>query len=487
MGRIRSYLSIKSFEDTSTRAVYQGAMTDLLASAATDSLALAASSFGFVTDEPAEVTFHVLLSKKSEIDAAFEKLAKRCEKKGLPDFTWTWGKATTTVQRQRLTAEQKYKLGAAVTFTFADGISEVQVARVALTVHTPRPCFEGWWFAATLTHLAPNPDAPQGENIVRGVPGVPVPKEFRTVPSQCQHCETKRRRSATYVLSHEDGRAIQVGSTCLGDFLGTDTATNLATAAEIYALVSEMSVRATRWDATEACDERSGSSALLIDTFLPCVAWCIRNVGWVSKKVAYESNGKVQATADLARAIATDRAAARDMGVELSETDYTLAAEAAAWAENLTDAEVDAGSGDYLHNLRAAIRSGVASVALGIVASVITAYERAKKPSSRPRMAAAVSKHVGTVNEKLMGLPVTLAAVGGFDTQYGYKHFVEFTIAAGLDAGAALVWFTGSDPQVGHEDIGKPFALTGTIKKHSEYKGRLRTEMTRCKFAKVSK
>ena len=59
--------------------------------------------------------------------------------------------------------------------------------------------------------------------LVRTAPGVQMPEQYRTAPEKCDHCQTARRRTLTFVLQHEDGRTTQVGSTCINEFCGDGT------------------------------------------------------------------------------------------------------------------------------------------------------------------------------------------------------------------------------------------------------------------------
>lgn len=49
-----------------------------------------------------------------------------------------------------------------------------------------------------------------------------LPIDFVATPSRCQHCSKNRRRNLTFVLRHTDGGFVQVGKTCLNEYLGTE-------------------------------------------------------------------------------------------------------------------------------------------------------------------------------------------------------------------------------------------------------------------------
>jgi hypothetical protein len=56
------------------------------------------------------------------------------------------------------------------------------------------------------------------------------------------------------------------------------------------------------------------------------------------------------------------------------------------------------------------------------------------------------------------------------------KHMIKFED----ENGNILVWFTTTNPQ---KEIGSTITVTGTVKRHSEYKGTKQTELTRCKLS----
>ena len=399
-------------------------------------------------------TFAVLLSRMSGVQAALEALAKRYARKGLTLQAWTWGRAYTVRQH---TGEGPC-LGAC-----CDGCENV--SRVPLTIVGDAPSYAGWTFLAALTHL-------DGENIVRGVPGREVPTTYRSRGPVCDHCKANRLRSETYVLRHEDGRTVQVGSTCIGDFLGADLAGDVAAAATMLALA--------RGIAEAGCEGSGSSGDRTLAEYLPIVAWCVREQGWVSRTMAREQGGS--ATADCALTYMSDRRMAKEAGCEPTAEDTALALASETWAESLSDEAIASERSDYLHNVRLVARSGlVTHKSAGIGASMITAYQRAigRDRERAERVARPVcDAHVGTVGKRETFKGVTLDFVTGYETAYGYTTVLKFR----TPEGACLVW-KASASDLARADVGKRFDLTGTVKEHGDYKDAKQTMVTRCKVA----
>ena len=174
----------------------------------------------------------------------------------------------------------------------------------------------------------------------------------------------------------------------------------------------------------------------------------------------------------------------------VTDADVALCNAACAWAEALTDEQVNAEKGDYLHNLRAVCRSGLVSFKrAGVVASVLVAYERAMGRERQKAERAArptLNEHVGTVGKRETWT-LTLDFVTGYGTDYGYTTVYKFRTAEG----ATLVWKASSAPDVAHvgdaaaravtrEDVGRVYTVTGTVKAHGDYKGAKQTMLSRC-------
>lgn len=425
-------------------------------SAMEEDMNTAAVTAPVLAPETDDQAFQILLENRERVEAALVQLQKRASKRGLSPLVWSWGKAHVVVREH------------------FDG-SKTEIAKIPLTFEGRTSCsFEGWTFVAALEHL-------DGENLVRALPGETLPPEYRTRGPQCDHCKLARRRADTYVVRHEDGRLVQVGSTCIADFLGSNDATKIAAYATMLA-----SARGLAEGGESEGFGGGGSGDVTLSQFLPFVAWCIREQGWVSRTVARERS--CSATADIALHFMTcgksSCKACREANCRPTDVDTLLAQASETWAEVLSDEEVNAQAGsDYLHNLRAVARTGVmGDRTAGIAASMVTAYERALGVARKraERAARPVSLHVGTVGKRETFSNVTLDFVTGYETQYGYTTVCKFV----TDEGAVLVW-KASNTELARGDVGKRYDVKGTVKKHDEYKGQKQTMLSRCAVEEV--
>ena len=414
------------------------------------------------TAAPDTRVFAVILWNKASVDAALVKLTKRATKKGLPVMTWSWGKAYSTTEHRA-----EYACGG----PGCRGCMKIDRAPLTLIGETPK--YAGWTFLAALEHL-------DGENVVRAVPGHDVPVTYRTRGPVCDHCHSARRRNETYVLRHESGSITQVGSTCIADFLGSDDAGKLAANASYLA--------AARGIAEEGCEgfSSSGNRDVMLEDYLVYVAWVVRNEGWMSRTKARELD--TNATADRASTLMFDSKAREYAKYDPSAEDVATATASAQWAEEITDADIAHETGDYLHNLRAIARSGIVGrKSEGLAASMVVAYQRAvgraraRAERDAARAARKPSEYVGTPKVRQSFGTVTLDFVTGYDTDYGYTTVLKFL----TPEGNVLVW-KATSTDVTREDVGKKYELTGTVKKHEDYKGQKQTILNRCKLVDLT-
>ena len=263
-----------------------------------------------------------------------------------------------------------------------DATKLVRYINLEVTGVTPEK--NGWEFIATLVHTDEG-------NILRSVPGCNVPVEYRDRPTYCDHCKTNRQRLDTYIVRHADGRVMQVGSSCLEDFIGAP-AGSLTKAAEHLLNAFDICEAAQR---REWLGGNAGPTVYRIDldTFLKHVATIVLRQGrYITRKQEYESNGSLIATSTLANSCMGQNA-------EITPEAEDLAAKARQWVlntyspaildpENMDDAAirsmlvtsfkaVNKTLNDFEHNLLACARSEAIEPRLcGIAAYIVEAYRR---------------------------------------------------------------------------------------------------------------
>ena len=127
----------------------------------------------------------VPLAYLSNFEAALSRLSAKADKLGLPPIEFNVVATTESV-----------------------AVVEVGCEPVQL---------EGWRLRAAFDWSTEG-----DEPLVHTLPGMDLAKPPDAC--QCDHCGTVRDRVRSYLVEHDDGRTAQVGSSCLSDFVGADSA-----------------------------------------------------------------------------------------------------------------------------------------------------------------------------------------------------------------------------------------------------------------------
>ena len=121
-------------------------------------------------------------------------------------------------------------------------------------------------------------------------PGETIPASMRDVHGECGHCGKSRRRNRVFILQNvETGEYLNVGSSCVKDFLGHDPKRilNLLKYLRNAAEVAE----GEKW-------HLSGRHFIDLEEILPVTVAVIEAFGWTSRGRAMHTEG-VLATADM--------------------------------------------------------------------------------------------------------------------------------------------------------------------------------------------
>ena len=332
--------------------------------------------------------------------------------------------------------------------------------RVRVTGTTPR--YDGWSLGGTL-------EGTEAGTIVRSVPGVELPAQYQTAdPTLCEHCGKRRRRSATFVLVHEDGRTLQVGRQCIKDFLGGLDPQALAAMAEYLQSLS-------------SAGERFGGSGERVHElgeYLAYVCAAVREHGYLSASQARNGDGK-----------STSGRASHQMRLDAGETqrakwdeDWTITEADTAEAESIiTEARATLAlveqPNDYQHNLGVLLQLDyVRARNEGYVASVYGYIkrlheQRAARQAEERRAATRTNEWVGTVGKRET-FELTFMGYRAFQGDWGDRYLNKWEDPTGN----AVNWWTGTSDDYKE---GVTYRVKATVKAHDEYKGRKQTIITR--------
>ena len=411
-----------------------------------------------------QTTYEIPAENLPRFQEKFDAIARKAIKLGFEPPTYTIGESyEKLVDRKEQIAGHDVFSGEDAQFDYW----EEYVTYHTVTVSGQSPKLDGWRFAITA-------DYAESPVILRAlVTDLEIPERYRTCGPICEHCNVKRDRHECCILVHDSGKMIQVGKSCLKDFLGHPSPERLASMAEDLA------------DLDAACRGFAGGSAKANAALVIVLTWAnsiVSRHGWIPKS-----------REDMDRGIYSTARQTSEMMAEYEESvltrkpfksplptaqDFKRAQDAIIWAQNLT------GSSEYEQNLKAiASRSGVSRQNWGLAVSIVGSYDREMSKRAEQSKARA-SEFVGTVGKKInckctkktckcAPIKVVVQRVIPLP-DYGYGSSAINIMTD--DAGNALVWKSGTFLRVTSE-----YMLSGTVKEHDDSKYGKQTVLTRCK------
>lgn len=330
------------------------------------------------------------------------------------------------------------------TFTILNDKKE-EVIRTSFEVVGDIPVISGWIPVANIDHV---------EGIVNGTAS---PKYV--AHANCEHCNQNRQRNITYILKNSDGKLIQVGKTCLRDFLGHDPSAMLS-----------------YWHFIETlqtfCDENSGSGSgiatmELIDVLAIAIAR-IKEFGYVSRKKADET-GYSTTGSDVGGIYFSKREQDRNYVRDAYLANAERAKELIEWVESK---EVDPDN-SYWANLKAIVDNEYCTYkTIGYAVSIIPTHFREMEVQREKETR--LNEYFGNVGDKLKDKELSYVKSVSFDGYYGTTHMHFFKD----NEGRCFKWTTGNCVECNVGDIVK---ASGSIKAHELYKDLKQTVLTRAK------
>lgn len=402
--------------------------------------------FEFKLPNTREVPEHIV----GLVLAKIEKINKRALKLGLEAFVVTKG----------VPFERKVH----------GDTCDYMVTYVPVTVEGPKVKIPGH-------ELIGRVDFEDGSNIVSARPGAAMPLKYRSVSSDCDHCKSSRMRNSVVVFKRDaDGEHIQVGRSCLKDFMGyAPEAVLWATSA--YGSLME--------DIDEEISRGAGSAPRKVELarVMAMAAQTVREYGFTSKARAMEK-GICASADDVSELLFNPRVYApttdrygRTIPGRVRPTEAEAAADVAkgeavvAWVLEAWGLEAD--KSDYEYNaVELCSMEGVAVKRIGLLTSLVAAYDRAN--TERVERASHVDAYVGAVKQR-REFDAEFLSQTCIGTAYGDMWIGRFMTTEGL-----LVYKGGSPFWDSGMKAGDRIKFKGTVKAHEAYKGAKQTLVARC-------
>lgn len=300
---------------------------------------------------------------------------------------------------------------------------------------------------------------------------VVLPQDIQTREGFCEHCNTSRRRKNTVLLQNvETGEFVQVGKSCLKDYLGHDLnkALNIYEAVEdVEEFLSDCFSHGEGW-----------TNYYNVKDVLNIATEYIARFGYVSAQDADEENPKTgNVIWEIISAIKGKSRLHKDLDFcrdiyELEEPTQKVK-DITEWVINN---EQDT---QYMNNVKAIIQEGyVSEKHINILVSIVATYNRhiekmLKKQAEKELSELGLkNEHYGEVGKRQ---DFNLKCVACYVSEgfYGITYINKLID----EEGRTFVWFTSTK---GFEQ-GQEVTIKGTIKEHSEFNGEKQTVLTRCK------
>lgn len=315
-------------------------------------------------------------------------------------------------------------------------------------------------------------DFEDGEILVSSRPGDQIPTSYRCATPMCDHCRLDRKRSSVFVFRRDDESCIQVGRSCMKDFLGYDPAAALWAA-------SMMTVIDDEFD--EPLGSVNHSERISVVEIMNASAYAVRVHGFTSvgtqRNKALDGIHVTATRDDVMNILFPPRNPPKGyVKPVILEDDIAKAAAVIEWIET-TWGVIDEPS-DYQFNALSMIRmSYVATKRIGILCSLIATYGREmEKNIERSKM---VNAYVGTVGDR-REFKAVYAGENSFQTDFGTLFIARFRSDDGL-----LVYKGGSPWWPTDVKAGDEVVFVGSIKEHALYNGTCQTLVARCKIGPI--
>lgn len=310
-----------------------------------------------------------------------------------------------------------------------------------ITIERRQPLINGWRFVGKIDYtLGADKGIINGDNN--------IPSKYRE-SCYCEHCNINRYRNTTYVLQNELGDYINVGSTCLQDFLSVQVDTYVS------AYFTDID-----------CDNISGSSVHLYNVVqLIAIGQLIaENYGYVSGKMAAEKD--VPSTADLVLVYLGFTELYKSLG-PINQTHIDFANKVIEYFINK-----DVADNAYLHNLKTILSAPAVRVShINMVVSAIGTYKRDIELASNK--VEYTKGFLGSIKDKVV-IDVMVESIRPMESYYGINYLIKMR----TNSNHCVVWFASNKPDFEENNHIK---IKGTIKEHKVYRDIDQTYITRAK------
>ena len=318
----------------------------------------------------------------------------------------------------------------------------------------------GYSFVASLEWI----DDAEENLIKKAASDIYVPDVYKN-RRECDHCKTNRKRKSTVILRNiETEEYIQVGKSCVKDYIGYDLG-NYASYLSFFSDLEEYLLSCEKDNITKIKPHYQ-INEILEQTFIE-----VAKHGYISKAKAIECDCdstayKICSMFFGVRDLSTgDLAYSKHVVSDLDIAILDQIAELKNFYETRDDSE-----NDYIGNIKTLLKTDwVEGNNISLIVSAVGTKLRIES-EQKALAVRSLSQYVGSVGEKIR-FKGKAQCIYSAESSYGYYYIYKIVVENN-----ELVWKTTKNIET---DIELNFQAT--IKAHTEYRGIKQTEITRAK------
>ena len=309
-----------------------------------------------------------------------------------------------------------------------------------------------------------------GENLIKKISADEYVPEIYKKRRNCDHCKTNRRRKSTIILKHVDTEEyIQVGKTCVKDYLGYDLGNYAAYLSFFSDLDSYLEV--CEKDNLKKYRPQYQVNDILEQTFLD-----VQRNGYISKAKSIENDCDSTAYRICSmffevRDLITGKLIYPKYVFDDSNKDTisNLISDLRDFYTTYPNTE----GNDYIDNIKTILKTNwVEGNNISLVVSAIGTMMRIKA-EAEAKSIRNLSDYVGEVGEKIQFKAKPECIYSAESPYGGYFHIYKLVVGNN-----ELIWKTTKII-----DCDKELTFVAKIKAHTEYSGIKQTEITRAKIS----
>ena len=348
-------------------------------------------------------------------------------------------------------------------FTQYNGYSQSTqyISKTNVTVIGSIPNIPGYIIAAVIDH---NPI-----DIVHSY--IEIPNHFRNRGSYCDHCNAMRNRNKTIILKNTDtNEFIQVGSTCLKDYLNRDVSQELGYLTWVDVIVKDYSddyeyINSGRYIPEFSTIQVIANSIRMIESF-----------GFVKTQDENLERGKWSTKSELMNYYFPNKYKASEIIENYNNKFKSGIEEATEKAQLVMDWIANNNSNsEFILNLKAMIsRESVPSKYFGYIAGAVASYNREMDNS---KTIIINNSYLPDNPGTKVTLKVKLDSIQSISSYYGVSYLHKWTDSENR----RIAWFC-SGKAMDNSLIGTEMVISGTIKERKEFNNQKTTYLNRVKM-----